>query len=220
MIPVTSRHYYLFLLACGLAALVPLLPVRVDDERSRGHFPGWPTHWQGRRLCRLSLSKREASFAANFPGRIARFSDGHSEYIWRWVTRATRKLHPADHCFQAVGYAIDYRPLVVGPNGERWRAFVARRQGERLYVREQIRDTGSQRWTDVSAWYWHAFFRRSPGPWWAITICEKKEQRQSHNYEVFINKYVSTAKNYAKKGMYKNCLSFYIRSFKNSPKSS
>ena len=173
MIASASRHGW-FLLICTLAALAPLLPVRIGVRHCRGNFPGWPTHWRGRRMQRLPLSEREASFAAEFPGRIARFHDGEREYIWRWVTIATRKLHPADHCFQAAGYVISYRPLVIDSHGEQWRNFIARRQGEILYVREQIRDSAHQRWTDASAWYWHAFFRQSPGPWWAVTICARK----------------------------------------------
>lgn len=167
------RSTAFYLVACLLAALVPWLPIKskpqgVGDEVA---FPGWPTHFEGRVLTSLPLSKRELRFSGDFPGRIARFTDGRREIIIRWVTEATRKLHPASDCFEGVGYSVSPLPLRVDEAGQRWGSFTAVRQNEKLRVIERIyRDSGDS-WTDVSAWYWAAG-EQDTGTWWAVTVAE------------------------------------------------
>jgi hypothetical protein len=114
----------------------------------------------------------EQRFASDFPGRIARFSDGEREVVIRWVSRETRKLHPASDCFRGSGYAITPEPLAVDADGTRWGSFLASRGAQRLHVRERIYDASGEEWTDVSAWYWAATAGKSRGPWWAITTAE------------------------------------------------
>lgn len=159
----------MLLLVCSVAAFAPLLGARPDPALV-GDFPAWPTQLAGRPLRALPLGATEQRFAADFPGRIGRFSDGEREIVIRWVSNQTRKLHPAIDCFRGIGYAITPQPLAVDADGVRWGRFVARRGEERLEVRERIHDASGNHWTDVSAWYWAATTGKSPGPWWAITI--------------------------------------------------
>lgn len=156
------------LLACAMAAAVPLLDVRTDSAAT-DNFPGWPTHHAGKPLRQLPLGPIEQRFAADFPGRIGRFSDGEQEIVIRWMSRETRKLHPASDCFRGSGYSIAPQPLAIDSTGVRWGSFVASRGERRLQVNERIYDGLGNQWTDVSAWYWSAATGTSRGPWWAVT---------------------------------------------------
>jgi hypothetical protein len=168
------RSTALYLAACLLAAVVPFLPLKVGPKGSEtsAAFPGWPTHFEGRPLTPLPLSEREQRFGTDFPGRIARFTDGEREIVIRWVTEASRKLHPASDCFEGVGYRVSPLPLRVDGEGKRWGSFSAVRQNEKLRVSERIYTDGGDSWADVSAWYWAAAGDTSAGPWWAITVAE------------------------------------------------
>ena len=162
------------LLTCALAAIVPLFGVAAPPAPS-GEFPGWPTQFEGKLLRPLPLGAREQRFLMDFPGHIGRFTDGEREIVMRWVSRETRKLHPASDCFRGIGYEITPQPIVVDSHGARWGAFLAQKNlaqksSERLSVRERIYDAQGNEWTDVSAWYWSATTGQSNGPWWAITI--------------------------------------------------
>lgn len=168
------RSNAFYLVACVLAALVPWLAVnsKRGGETSGIAFPGWPTHFENRELTALPLQERERRFSGDFPGRIARFTDGEREIIIRWVTEATRKLHPASDCFEGVGYSVHPLPLRVDRAGERWGSFTAVRQSEKLRVYERIYTDDGQSWTDVSAWYWAA--ENDAGAWWAVTVAENE----------------------------------------------
>ncbi len=164
-----------FLAACLLAALVPLLGPFAPRERfaaTAPSFPGWPTHWEGKRLHPREASPAEASFARHFPGRIAAFHDGSHHLLLRYVVTATRRLHPAGDCYRGAGYAVAPRPLRVDPDGRRWGCFSALKGEERLLVCETIRDEDGRTWSDVSSWYWAAALGRSAGPWWTVTLAE------------------------------------------------
>ncbi len=131
----------------------------------------WPRHFRGRALHRLPLSDREQRFAENFPGRIARFSDGRREVILRYVTRPTRKLHPISDCLKGAGYAIVADSLKTDSQGRHWHRVDARRNGKTESFSERIYDNAGNEWTDTSAWFWSAMVRRTTGPWFAITVC-------------------------------------------------
>ena len=169
------RSNAFYLAACLLAALAPWLSM---NSKLRGAppptaFPGWPTHFEGRELIALPLQERERRFAGDFPGRIARFTDGEREIVIRWVTEPTRKLHPASDCFEGVGYSIHPLPLRVDGSGQRWGSFTAVRRNEKLRVYERIHTDTGQSWPDVSAWYWAAD-EHAGSAWWAITIAESE----------------------------------------------
>jgi len=158
--------------ACALAALAPFAS-RPGAAAADAAFPGWPATLDGRLLQARPLLPREQRFAAGFPGRIATFGDGRRLYVVRWVTRATRRLHPAADCYRGAGYAIEPRALLRDADGRSWSSFIAVRGQTRLLVRERIADArGGEAFTDASSWYWAALLARSDGPWWAWTIVE------------------------------------------------
>lgn len=170
------RHRFVFNGACVLAFLVPWLAAVPPSQRDNGEaaaFPGWPTHFEGRALTQLPLTPREERFGDDFPGRIARFTDGRRELVVRFVTTATRKLHPASDCFAGIGYRVRPLPLRVDEAGARWGSFTAERGGERLRVSERIYSEAGRSWEDVSAWYWAAIGGDAAGPWWAVTVAER-----------------------------------------------
>jgi hypothetical protein len=164
----------IYISACVLAAMAPLLSSAQSkyDSDVLAPFPGWPGSFEGRTLTRLPLSEREERFGLDFPGRIARFTDGRREIIIRWVTQPTRKLHPASDCFEGIGYSVEPSALRVGNDGSRWGSFIAVRGDERLLVAERIYTDSGDSWADVSAWYWSAIAENSSGPWWAVTVAE------------------------------------------------
>lgn len=163
------RHTGLFLIACLTAALAPCWQegesYRIGDES----FPGWPENLSGAPLRELPLTSREQAFARCFPGYIGRFTDGKMEYVIRWVTTKTRKLHPAADCMLGSGYQIRPLPLKVDEDGATWGAFEARRGEATLLVHEKIVSANGASWTDVSSWYWSLPSVENSGPWWAIT---------------------------------------------------
>ncbi len=166
---------FIFIACCALAAAAPFLPARPSAPVHEAPFPGWPATFAGRELKPLPLSPREERFVADFPGRIARFTDGQREIIIRWAARETRTLHPASDCFKGVGYSIRPLPLVTDESGARWSVFQATMNGESLRVRERVyADGGGQSWTDVSSWYWQALMGKTTGPWWAVTVTERQ----------------------------------------------
>ncbi len=160
-----------FLTACLLAGLAPLFTVP-SERPPEAPFPGWPERWEGRVLVPRTATPAEAAFSRRFPGRVAAFDDGQRHLLLRYVTQATRRLHPASDCYRGAGYATEARPLRVDADGRRWGCFEARRGEARLLVCESIRDASGSSWSDASSWYWAAALERSPGPWWAVTVAE------------------------------------------------
>ncbi|MBK9243360.1 MAG: hypothetical protein IPM30_00645 [Burkholderiales bacterium] len=174
----------LFVGACLAAAVLPLAGWLPAVSGAAGSDPAaavgarssaieWPTHFRGQPLTQLPPTALETRFAARFPGAVARFTDGGQLLIVRHVRRPTRLLHPAADCFRAAGYVLADAQAAIDAQGVRWRCFVARRDGERLRVCERIGErldeAGESGWTDVSAWFWDAQFRRAPA-WWALTV--------------------------------------------------
>jgi hypothetical protein len=174
-----------FVGACLAAAVLPLSGAPSAVSGTAGGGPAaavvarssaieWPTHFRGQPLTQLPPTALEERFAVRFPGAVARFTDGEQLLIARHVRRPTRLLHPASDCFRAAGYAVAGAQAAVDAQGVRWRCFVASRGGERLRVCERISerldDAGEPGWTDVSAWFWDAQFRRSGSAWWALTV--------------------------------------------------
>jgi hypothetical protein len=174
-----------FVGACLAAAVLPPIGALPAASRAAGSEPAaavgtrssvieWPTHFRGQPLTQLPPTALEARFAARFPGAVARFTDGEQLLIVRHVRRATRLLHPASDCFRAAGYAVAAAQVAIDPQGVRWRCFIASRGEERLRVCERISEsldeTSESGWTDVSAWFWDAQFRRGADAWWALTV--------------------------------------------------
>lgn len=170
------RSSLFYIVACAVAALVPFLSAQSESSHAPGSvaFPGWPGEFQGKTLTPMPLTELEERFNTDFPGKIGRFTDGKREFVIRWVTEATRKLHPASDCFQGLGYNVKPLPVHRDEKGSLWSSFAATKGHDRLHVYERIHADSGETWTDVSAWYWAAL-RHGEGGWWAITIAEKEK---------------------------------------------
>ena len=171
------RTIIFFIVCCAVAAVVPLFARQTANPIESISFPGWPAQFEGHALTELPLSTREKHFAEGFPGRIARFSDGQREIIFRWVTHETRALHPAADCFRGLGYSVHQLPLTTDSEGNRWGTFEASRDKEALILRERIYSVSGQSWTDVSSWYWQVLLGNADGGhrgWWVVTVAERR----------------------------------------------
>jgi exosortase/archaeosortase family protein len=177
------RSRIVFVGACLAAAVLPPLGERYVVSGTTGREPvaavgarssaiEWPARFRGQPLTQLPPTALEARFAARFPGAVARFTDGGQLLIVRHVRRPTRLLHPAGDCFRGAGYTAGRVAAAVDDDGVHWRCFIAEQVGERLRVCERIAERLDDRrgWTDVSAWFWDAQFRRGAGAWWALTV--------------------------------------------------
>jgi hypothetical protein len=156
-------------------AMLPLGASRTAAAAPASTPAEWPHEWRGQALQPLAMSAVERRFAAQFPGRIARFAmaDG-GELVLREVQRPTRMLHPAADCWRGIGWRIEATRLERDADALLWRCFDAVRDGQRVRVCERIVDAQGQAFTDTSAWFWAASLDRSQGPWQAITRVENK----------------------------------------------
>src|SRR5688572_22524232 len=119
------RANFVFLVACAVAALIPFLEKPARPNPAAGQFPGWPADIDSQPLTPLPPTAGELRFERDFAGRIARFTDGRREVALRWVTEATRSLHPAAECLKAAGYDVQPRPIYVDAEGKRWSCLMA-----------------------------------------------------------------------------------------------
>src|SRR5689334_10805279 len=117
-----------YIIACAIAALVPYVSAQYKtaaDTAPAITFPGWPSKFEGKTLTPIPLNEIEKGFASDFPGRMARFTDGQREIIIRWVTEPTRKLHPSSDCFQGLGYSVEPLAAHRDEHGKLWARFAA-----------------------------------------------------------------------------------------------
>ncbi len=172
--PVVCRHAALLpaaLLLCA-CALLPMLPSTRAASASEGMAKDTfesPAAWDGKPLRPLALSAEEQRFAARFPGRIERLTDGEQVLVLRQVRQPTRMLHPAADCYRGLGYRITQAQLERDAQQRLWRCFIAERDGRRSRVCERIVDAQGGAFTDASSWFWAAQLGRSTGPWLAVT---------------------------------------------------
>jgi len=170
------RGLTLHLVLCAAAALAPLArPVRPERAAPAdlASFPGWPEAFEGRPLRALAPTDLDRRFADGFVGRVARFTDGTREIVFRWAPRAHRDVHPSEVCFRAAGWDVVPLPLAVGADGALAGGFRATRDDETLVVREQVRDAAGRTWGDVTAWYWASLLGSTDGPAWVVTVAER-----------------------------------------------
>lgn len=153
-----------------LAAGAPLVP---SDREPAPSAIAWPAAYDGRTLSPLAATPLDRRLARDFPGRIARFTDGRRQVVLRSVPRATRQLHPARDCFAAIGYRIAPAPMARGEGGALASCFHAARDGVTLRVCERVTDRDGTSFPDISSWYWPALLGRSAGPWLAATTVER-----------------------------------------------
>ncbi|RYF32388.1 MAG: hypothetical protein EOO26_11620 [Comamonadaceae bacterium] len=163
---------------CLAWSVASALRTPATPERNAA-FHEWPSEWDGAPLRPLALGDVEQRFAQQFPGAIARMTDGQQMLVLRQVTTPTRMLHPAADCYRALGYRIEKARLERDAQARLWRCFEAQRgvrstpgQTTPLHLRvcERIVDADGAAFTDTSAWYWAASSGRSQGPWEAVTV--------------------------------------------------
>lgn len=178
-----------FFIACATAALLPFCSVAklVGGTGSQsstvagsqvalgGNQTNWPTVYEGEKLRPVPLSGSEEAFAKNFPGTIAVFQTDKQTIIFRRVNQATRQLHPAADCYRASGFKIINLPRQRDQAGNNWNVLLAQKKTRQLLISERIYDDSGQNYTDVSQWYWAAFWGQTRGPWWSITTVSVKE---------------------------------------------
>jgi len=152
------------------AALTPLF---ASDEVARftsAQAREWPHEFRGRPLSDVPLDEKERRLLEDFPGAVARFSDGEHDILLRWVDQPTRRLHPAEDCYRGWGYEVSESKIRNDGDGTQWRCFTARLGNDERTVCEQLRDLEGAHFTDVSSWYWSATLGRTAGPWLVTTI--------------------------------------------------
>jgi len=164
-----------FFLSCLAAALVPF-GGRIGEAAA---FDGdsaivWPRTWNGRALIEVPLDAQVKEFLGIFPGRMAEFAVCGSDerILLRWTPVATRKLHPAEGCFRAMGGTVTPLAAVRDRSAKGWSRFrVDQPDGSGLLVRQCYLALGEgghgldladmiagadSSWPDASAWYWSA----------------------------------------------------------------
>lgn len=157
-----------------LAAAAALVPFVEPAGSAEGGPPApWPDRFEGRALIRLEPAPEDGPLARDFPGHVARFSDGRRQIVLRQVAAPTRRLHPAGDCFRAVGYAIGPSPMRLAAGTRPASCFTATRGGRTLRVCEQIIGPDGRSWPDVSSWYWPALTGAASGPWLATLTVER-----------------------------------------------
>ena len=167
--------FCLIMLGCALRPIF-VSGINKSEELRADMEENWAfSRWhEGGILTRLPLTPFENRFAADFPGAIARFSDGRTVWIVRHLNQPTRKLHPSFDCFRSLGYNVDQPKVIRQENGVHWRCFIAEK-GRKLKVCERIFDAAGGEWTDVSAWYWNTAFQTGSNEWWAVTEVTQAE---------------------------------------------
>lgn len=158
------------MLSMIVAALTPFLATSERTHQESRETLEWPHEFRGRPLTRVDLNEDERRFLADFPGSVARFTDGEYDIIMRWVREPTRRLHPAEDCYRGWGYEVSQSRIHNDGDGTRWRCFKARLGDQEREVCEHMRDLEGQHFTDVSAWYWSATLHETGGPWLVTTI--------------------------------------------------
>lgn len=164
-----SRIAVLF---AAIAGAIPSLPDAAPPPPAA--TSPWPARYEGRPLTRIAPAPEDRFLARQFPGQVARFSDGRRQIVLRRVAVATRTLHPASDCFRAIGYTVTPAPMRLAPDGQPASCFTASRDGRTLLACEQVRDAGGGKsWPDISSWYWSALLGGSQGPWTAALTVEQ-----------------------------------------------
>ncbi len=170
--------------ACLLMAAAPLFEERTPTAPPFTE-PVESFRFQHHTLEPIPLDEDVQDAFRGFPGKIAMYQSGTSRWIVRWVTRPTRQLHPAAHCFRASGFKLGEPRIEIDPYETKWGTFTAEKNQQTWRIYEQIREnsgqnesTGTQIWTDTSAWFWAALRGQkggkseNHGPWIAITRIE------------------------------------------------
>ncbi len=166
------RSIYFFITACFIAAVIPFYNSNSKELNELSTVPEWPVEYLSLKHQKTELTSKEKKFYQHFPGKIIKFSAKNTEYVIKWVTKPTRKLHPASDCYKGSGYAITSEPVYRDKNGKYWSSFNATKNKSKVIVKERIYNDSGQSWPDVSGWFWSALFNKNSGPWWVVIVSE------------------------------------------------
>jgi len=168
----------LFYCICLLAAFCSVWPAVPSSSSPAAPVGDRPLLISDSESYRIISDLEEIPAFGGFPGkiRVARDLHGSGPLLIREVAAPTRALHSSYDCFRGSGYRVDTPKVELDRAGRRWAVFHAERGGERLKVSEIFIDSQGKAWSDISSWYWSAFFKKSHGPWQAITRVEKQDQ--------------------------------------------
>ncbi|MDZ4833343.1 MAG: exosortase/archaeosortase family protein [Candidatus Melainabacteria bacterium] len=159
-----------FAVASVVACLIPFFQAPYHENISKSGESAWPGEFEGCVLKPVKLSSVETKFSSEFPGRIAKFSDGKRTILYRQVNKPTRQLHPSSDCYK--GNSFKLRPMAAlrDTEGKVWSRFQASKGGRNLEVREIVSDSQGRTWSDTSSWYWSALLGKTQSPWMAVTV--------------------------------------------------
>jgi len=163
----------LFYLSCLIAAVAPLLrvppPLPPPETEAAAPVPFLALDGE---TPETPLFFRETPLITRFPGKIRVATSGGSHVLIREVAAPTRALHSSLDCFRGSGYRVGVPRVERDAMGRSWSVFTARRGGREWKVFEVFVNAAGESWTDVSSWYWSAWFHPSEGPWQAVTRVE------------------------------------------------
>ncbi len=169
-----------FLLACVAAAIGGFPRNSHTAVAANEATAAWPKSWQGQPLVPMSLPEGINEFLSGFPGEWAQFRVGDTGKVvlLRQCTEATRKMHPAENCYAALGGTCAPMASLRDEQGHVWSRFrytgpdgtqrvvsqcyfaiqetagASNETQQREDLSDWLRDAPS--WPDVSAWYWAA----------------------------------------------------------------
>ena len=170
-----SLAIFLLGLTCGLWQwFAP--PQRTQNTDIPNSYQ-WPESFEGEPLTQVAITDMEHEFSKGFPGEIGNFICHDKQVIMRYVTRATRKLHPATDCLRASGHHIGEVKVHTDTHGHHWSGCKTIKSGEQFFLRERITSINNddKEWCDVSSWYWSALTEPHQGPWLAVTVISRVE---------------------------------------------
>lgn len=167
-------------LAClaVLASIGVLLPVPASQVVVRQTLDGevrWPAVLGERAIEYQVPSPELARYFESSPVQMreGKVVGSHLRVLVRQVNRATRDLHPSEHCYRALGFQCAALPAERDAQGHLWSRFSAVHPDGRSYVVKQcffsvdanaVRTSsrleewtlGRPSWPDSSSWYWAA----------------------------------------------------------------
>ena len=165
------RIIALFIAIQLVVALRPILNVSQHHMTQPSTFPGWPQTFEGLNLNEVGLRTEEKKWLQDFPGEVNRFTAGEREILIRYVSKATRMLHPSSDCLKAQGYKVVPKRVRRDNFGNLWNCVEANRVSTQPFtVCERIYDETGRSWSDTSNWYWQALLDGDGRGYFAISV--------------------------------------------------
>ncbi|MGY8640942.1 MAG: archaeosortase/exosortase family protein [Verrucomicrobiales bacterium] len=165
-----------FLSIALILAAISITPLAVSSSTEQNPTSTaaiqFPETFENEHLIPIPLSETEQRFASAFPGEIGVFkTTTGTRIILRHVEKPTRKLHSSADRLRASGYHLKNHFSETLNGWTHWKA--THPDWGTWQVHEQISETQSAKnWSDISSWFWAASFKKTKGPWLAVTVME------------------------------------------------